>query len=448
MEIRAEKNVSDRKDCSGHHFLFWVENGLSYKIVLDSKQIMPNFVLTLKQTMEALLQFQNNLLAQLPRDWHRYLFTSLPDNERLMGIKGLRGVGKTTLMLQYLAQKHPRPDKGLYVTADHPYFYDTTLFDLAGSWYSLGGDLLLVDEVHKYPNWSRELKLIYDGHPGLQIIFTSSSALDLYRGESDLSRRLRVHTLHGLSFREYLSLIHDIQVDPVSLVHLLEDHMSLAGKWTRAFKPLEYFGQYLSQGYFPFANEIAQGGLSPRFIQILNTVLESDLSHIEDFNAANVQKIKKLLGVIAGSVPFEPNISKIAERLGLGRVSVLNYLKNLSDASVVNLLNRPQKGMSHLQKPDKIYFENTCFSIALSSKAEIGTLRETFALNQLKNAGHQVELGERGDFLIDGLYTFEIGGKGKNFSQVKGLDNAYLAVDDIEVGFGKKLPLWMLGMLY
>jgi len=177
-------------------------------------------------------------------------------------------------------------------------------------------------------------------------------------------------------------------------------------------------------------------------------VLESDLSHVEDFSAANVQKIKKLLGVIAGSVPFEPNISKIAERLGLGRVTVLNYLKNLSDAAVLNLLNRPDKGVSHLQKPDKIYFENTCFSIALSSKAEIGTLRETFALNQLKNAGHTVEFSSKGDFLVDGKYTFEIGGKGKSSAQIKGVDHAYLAVDEIEIGFGNKLPLWMLGMLY
>lgn len=398
--------------------------------------------------MEALLQYQNNLLAQIPEGWHRYLFPDFPEKERLMGIKGLRGVGKTTLMLQYLAQKYSSPEKGLYVTADHPYFYDTTLLDLASEWYSHGGELLLIDEVHKYPNWSRELKLIYDGHPGLQVIFTSSSALDLYRGESDLSRRLSVRTLHGLSFREYLSLMHGIDVDPVSLPDLLQQHTALAGRWTKDFKPLAYFGQYLREGYFPFANAVSPDELASRYILILNTVIESDLSHVEDFSAANVQKIKKLLGVIAVSVPFEPNISKIAERLGLGRVTVLNYLKNLSDAAVLNLLNRPDKGISHLQKPDKIYFENTCFSIALSSKTEIGTLRETFALNQLKNAGHTVELSNIGDFLVDGKYTFEIGGKGKSPAQIKGVDHAYLAVDEIEIGFGNRLPLWMLGMLY
>ncbi len=398
--------------------------------------------------MEALLQYQNNLLSQLPVVWHRYLFSNFPEGERMLGIKGLRGVGKTTLMLQYLAEKYPRPEKGLYVTADHPYFYDTTLLDLASEWYSHGGELLLIDEVHKYPNWSRELKLIYDGHPGLRVIFTSSSALDLYRGESDLSRRLSVRTLHGMSFREYLSLMHGIDIEPVGLTQLLEEHMTLAGKWTKAFKPLAYFGQYLREGYFPFAREVSHDELASRYIRILNTVLESDLSHVEDFSSANVQKIKKLLGVIAGSVPFEPNISKIAERLGLGRVTVLNYLKNLSDAAVLNLLNRPDKGISHLQKPDKIYFENTCFSIALSSKAEIGTLRETFALNQLKNAGHTVELSSRGDFLVDGKYTIEIGGKGKSSAQIKGVEHACLAVDEIEIGFGNKLPLWMLGMLY
>lgn len=398
--------------------------------------------------MEALLQYQNNLLSQESNDWHRYLFSIFPEGERLLGIKGLPGVGKTTLMLQYLAQKYPRPEKGLYVTADHPYFYDTTLLDLASEWYSHGGELLLIDEVHKYPNWSRELKLIYDGHPGLRVIFTSSSALDLYRGESDLSRRLTTRQLHGLSFREYLSLMHGIHFDALPLAEVLNHHVVTAAEMTHKFKPLAHFDKYLREGYFPFARSVSSAELASRFIRILNTVLESDLSHAEDFSAANVQKIKKLLGVIATSVPFEPNISKIAERLGLGRVTVLNYLKNLSDAGVLNLLNRPNKGLSHLQKPDKIYFENTCFSIALSGHAEIGTLRETFALNQLRNAGHNVALSRSGDFTVDEKFTIEVGGKNKDATQIKGLDNAYLVADGMEIGFGKKIPLWMLGMLY
>lgn len=376
------------------------------------------------------------------------MFSNFPEGERLLGIKGLRGVGKTTLMLQYLAEKYPRPEKGLYVTADHPYFYNTTLLDLASEWYSHGGELLLIDEVHKYPDWSRELKLIYDGHPELRVIFTSSSALDLYRGESDLSRRLTTRQLHGLSFREYLSLMHGIHFEALPLAEVLNHHEAIAAEMNQKFKPLAYFETYLREGYFPFARSVRSAELAPRFIRILNTVLESDLSHAEDFSAANVQKIKKLLGVIATSVPFEPNISKIAERLGLGRVTVLNYLKNLSDAGVLNLLNQPNKGVSHLQKPDKIYFENTCFSIALSSHAEVGMLRETFALNQLRNSGHSVALSERSDFLVDEKITLEVGGKNKDAAQIKGLDNAFLALDDIETGFGQKLPLWMLGMLY
>jgi uncharacterized protein len=398
--------------------------------------------------MEELISFQNNLLNHLNTKWQRSLFYDLKTNERLLGIKGLRGVGKTTLLLQYLALRYPDRESALYVTVDHPYFYQNSLFELASQWYKYGGKLMLIDEVHKYHNWSRELKLIYDGHPEMHIIFTSSSALDLYRGESDLSRRLIVQELHGLSFREYLSLIQDINFRKYTLHEILKDHGQISREINSRIKPLPAFKKYLKEGYFPFIKEVSETSFPMRLIQIINTVLESDLAYINDYSATNIEKVKKLLGVIADSAPFEPNISKIAEKLMLGRNTVNTYMKHLHDAHILQLLIKKGRGVSRLQKPDKIYFENSAFIYALQNNPEIGTVREVFFTNQLKNAGHKVNLGERGDFFIDEKLTFEIGGKNKNDHQVKNLSNAFIASDDIDMGFGNKIPLWLFGFLY
>ncbi len=366
----------------------------------------------------------------------------------MLGIKGLRGVGKTILLLQFLKYKFPEKEKGLYVTADHPHFYQNSLFDLAAEWYQNGGKLLLIDEVHKYPNWSRELKLMYDGHPDLQIIFTSSSALDLYRGESDLSRRLAVRHLKGLSFREFLSFQKNIDFDVFSLEEILKNHSEITQNLNYRFQPLPLFKEYLKIGYFPFTKKLKENAIFPRFSQMLNTVLESDLAIVQDYSAANIAKIKKLLGVIASSAPFEPNISKIAQKLNIGRNTATQYLHHLRDAQILNFLNKSRKGISRLQKPNKIYFENTNLAFALQNPPEVGTVRETFVANQLKNAEHAVHLAEKGDFLVDKKYAFEIGGKGKGNSQIKDVENSYLILDEVEQGFGRKIPIWLLGFLY
>ena len=398
--------------------------------------------------MQELLSFQNNLLSQVNDDWSRYLYPILKGKERLLGLKGLRGVGKTTMLLQYLAYDWKDMETGMYVSADHPYFYTNTLFDFAQSWYANGGKLLLIDEVHKYPNWSRELKLIYDGHPNMQVYFTSSSALDLYRGESDLSRRLISRELHGMSFREFLELRHGLKTDPVELNKLLDKRPDLQSFFTGDQKPLRLFKQYLREGYFPFATDDMANTVSERIYQVVNTVLESDLVTIMSFNAANVSSLKKLLGVIAQSAPFQPNISQIASKLQLGRSTLVQYLKNLHDARLLNLVVRHGKGSSLLQKPDKVYFENNSFSYAYQADPNIGTIRETFFLNQLRNAGHDVNLASHGDFLVDDRWTFEIGGKSKGSAQVRHHTDSFLALDDIEYGMGRTIPLWHFGFLY
>jgi predicted AAA+ superfamily ATPase len=399
--------------------------------------------------MEELISYQNNLMARVPGEWYRYLFPEMHNRNRLIGIKGLHGAGKTTMFLQYLAFKYSDPKSGLYVTADHPYFYNNTMFDLASDWTKYGGKLLLIDEVHKYPNWSRELKLMYDGNTDLRIIFTSSSTLDLYRGESDLSRRLITYDLHGLSFREFLSFHYGLNFRKVSLSEILKDHHQIAVEIVREIKILSYFEEYLLYGYFPFSKDVDKETFIPRLIRIINTVLESDLAYSEEYSTSNIRKIKKLLGVIAETTPFEPNISRIAEKLQLGRNTVTTFLKNLSDAHVLNLLSRSGKGSSRLQKPDKIYFENTSFAHAFENKPEKGTIREIFFMNQLKNAGHLIELATgSGDFLVDRTFTFEVGGKNKGQKQIKDIENSYLALDQVEHGFSNKIPLWLFGFLY
>ncbi|GAB2619053.1 ATP-binding protein [Belliella aquatica] len=400
--------------------------------------------------MEELLKYQGNLLKNFQSSWYRYLFKDLLVQERLLGIKGLRGVGKTTLLLQHLKEILDQGEKGLYVTAEHPYFYNQTLFELASLWYSYGGKVLLVDEIHKYPDWSRELKLIYDGFPELRIIFTSSSALDLYRGEADLSRRLETQILHGLSFREYLSLYHQISLEPIDFQDIIENTLRISdGLIKKIGVPvLPLFKEYLQAGYFPFTKELKAERIPQRLIQIINTVLESDLSAIQGYSASNVIKIKQLLGVIAESVPFEPNISKIAEKMHLGRQTVNIYIKHLEDAKILNLLYEQVKGISQLQKPGKIYFENSNFLFSLQMNPSSGTVRETFFMNQLRNSGRLISLSKKGDFLVDEKYTFEIGGRNKDKSQIKNVENSFLALDDLEYGIGSKIPLWLFGFLY
>lgn len=399
--------------------------------------------------MIELISFQNNLLSQINNDWQRYLFPELSKGHRLLGIKGLRGVGKTTMFLQYLAYVYKDTDKGLYVTADHPYFYGNSLFELAGEWARYGGELLLVDEVHKYPNWSKEIKLIYDGYPELRIMITSSSALDLFRGEADLSRRLITSTLHGLSFREYLEFRHGIALQRQSLDDILSKHLQIEKDYTRNLKILPLFEEYLREGYFPFTRDIEKETLIPSLIRIINTVLESDLAFSENYSVSNIHKIKRLLGVIAEVAPFEPNISKIAEKLQLGRSTVNEYLYNLHDSLILKLMSKYGKGTSRLQKPDKIYIENTTFTYALQASPEKGTLRETFFMNQIKNGGYEIQINPYGgDFLVEGRYNFEIGGRNKSKNQLKGLDKSYFALDQIEYGFSNTIPLWLFGFLY
>lgn len=399
--------------------------------------------------MNDLIAYQNNLLSQTPNNWFRSLLDNLHWEQRLLGLKGLRGVGKTTLMLQYLKHYYPKPENALYVTADAPWFYSNSLYQLTEQWSKYGGKLLMVDEIHKYPQWSRELKVAYDGHPDMQFIFSASSAFDVFKGEVDLSRRAIVRELPGMSFREYLAYQLGIQLPAYSLEQIIQNAASISKSVSAKVKPLPHFREYLKTGYFPFScGENEKSIAQEKFQNTINTILESDLAFIQDYSPANILKLKRLLGVIADAAPFEPNVSKIANKLNIGRVKVYNYLKHLADARLLNFINKAGKSVAVLQKPSKIYFENTNLATAFGQKSDIGAMRETFFFNQLKNTNHQVALPNNGDFIVDDTYIFEVGGPNKTTKQIRDMPNSYLALDDIEYGFGKTIPIWLFGFLY
>jgi predicted AAA+ superfamily ATPase len=393
-----------------------------------------------------LYDFQSLLLKSVSDDFTRSLTQSINWKQRMLGIRGLRGVGKTTLLLQHLKYKIKK--NGLYVSADHPWFYDHSLLELAEEFDKDGGKVLLIDEIHKYPHWSSQLKNIYDGHPSLQVIFTASSALEIQKGEADLSRRVLSYELTGMSFREFLHFQHQMIYEPVSINSILKNAQEITQDLKFSKKILPLFKSYLRSGYFPFSKAEDEGDFLAKLNQVINTVLESDLALIEGYTAGNVIKIKKLLGVLSESVPFTPNISSLATKMNLGRDTVNNFIVHLERARLFNLLFRQGKGVAVLQKPDKIYLENTNLSFALKDQPDVGSLRETFLLNQLRNAKLQVTMPVDGDFMVDNKWTLEVGGHSKNDDQIKKVKNSFLALDGIETAYQNKIPLWLFGFLY
>jgi predicted AAA+ superfamily ATPase len=397
--------------------------------------------------MDPLFLYQENVLRVVRNTFRRYLHDAINWNQRMIGIKGPRGAGKTTLMLQYLKfdLKEVR-SKSLYVTADHTWFYNHTLLDTAMDWYKQGGRVLFIDEVHKYPGWSRELKNIYDGLPEMRVVFSASSALDIYRGESDLSRRVITYTLAGLSFREYLAFAKRLVFDPVSIEDIPSRHQELSLKVLEKLQPLPAFNKYLKTGYLPMIAE-GEAEYLPKLEQVINAIVDTDLAYIAYYNAGTAVKVKRLLSVIAESAPFKPNMSALARKIEINRESIYEYIYQLRDARLLNMLSASGKGVSRLQKPDKIYLENTNLAYAMNPHPDKGNLRETFLLNQLINAGNEIFAPPSGDFLTAGI-TIEVGGKAKKSHQVKNEEAWLVASDDIETGFGEKVPLWLFGFLY
>jgi hypothetical protein len=367
---------------------------------------------------------------------------------RLIGIKGARGIGKTTLLLQYIKLKHSNElEKTLYISLDSIWFSNNSLVDLVESFIKKGGKYLFLDEVHKYPNWSQEIKNIYDDYTDLQIVFTGSSLLEILNARADLSRRAIIYTMQGLSFREYIAIEKGINLPVINLDEVLNNHINISQQILKEIKPFVHFDSYLKMGYYPFYKEEKEL-FNQRLNEVVNMILEIELPLLRNLEIAYIHRIKQLLVILTESVPFTPNITKLSSKIGINRATLLTYLHYLEEAELTIHLNNESGGLSKLQKPTKLYLNNTNLMFILQNDSvNIGTLREIFFANQLKYK-HTLSLSQFGDFLIDNKYIIEIGGKDKSFKQIEGIENAYVAADDIEFGFGNKIPLWLFGFLY
>ncbi|MDF2518662.1 MAG: family ATPase [Sphingobacterium sp.] len=398
--------------------------------------------------MEELIQQFQRRIQFVNMDFVRNIMYQINWSARLIGIKGARGIGKTTLLLQYIKLNLlDRLDEVLYVSLDAVWFNNRSLLDLVYEFDQKGGKYLFLDEVHKYEGWAQLLKNIYDDYPEMKIVFTGSSLLEILNARADLSRRAIVYKMQGFSFREFLSLETNATFPVFSLDQLLQEHNNLAYEINDLVKPFQYFEKYLTYGYYPYYQE--QLDLyAMRVMAVISMILEIELPLLRNVDIAYVTKIKQLLVIIAGSVPFVPNVSKLSEKIGISRTTLLSYLHYLDEIGLTHNLYKVGEGISQLQKPSKIFLENTNLSFLFAHEnVNRGNLRETFFVNQLVFQ-HQVNFTDQGDFIVDEKYTFEIGGRNKPNKQIQGIENAYIAADDIEFGHQNKVPLWLFGFLY
>lgn len=398
--------------------------------------------------MEKLIElFRKKMTVPLPV-FERELERKINWNARLISVRGSRGTGKTTLFLQHIKKTFSNNlNKVLYVNLDNIYFSNNTLVELAEKFASRGGTHLFIDEVHKYENWSKEIKNLYDDFPELHIAFTGSSLLEILNGRADLSRRTLVYELTGLSFREYLSLIkaHDFPI--FTLEEILKNNEQISAEIASKIKPFEFFDDYLSFGYYPYFLE-GKDDYSNRLNETLNMILEVELPMLRGLEIAYIPRIKKLLAVIGESAPFIPNITQLAAKIGISRQTLLIYLKYLEDAKLINQLYKKSRGLSVLEKPEKILMENTnLIELFNGENANTGSRRETFVLNQLLHS-HKVDFSEESDFFVDSKYTFEVGGKNKKRKQIQEIPDSYIIADDIEFGTDRRIPIWLLGFMY
>ncbi len=398
--------------------------------------------------MEYLIEKYRRKIQATDLEFIRGMMSGINWNARLIGIKGPRGVGKTTLLLQYIKKNLGNElDNTLYVSLDDIWFGGNTLSGLADQFVKKGGKYLFLDEVHKYEGWSQEVKNIYDDHAGLKIVFTGSSLLSILNARADLSRRAVVYMMAGLSYREFLNIRYKIDLKPYTLEDVLHKHVSISETVLGKVRPLQFFDEYLRIGYYPFFLE-EEALYQMRLEEVVNMILEIELPLLRQVDAAYIGKLRQLLYVISQSVPFTPNVTKLSERIGINRNTLISYLHYLHEARLINAVYKGAEGISLLQKPDKILLENTNLMHLLSGKLpEPGNLRETFFVNQLSHS-HAVNYSTQGDYLVDHTYTFEVGGRRKNTAQIKGIENAYIAADNLEYGFQNKIPLWQFGLLY
>lgn len=398
--------------------------------------------------MEALFRAYNRRIEEVQTGYLRYLYNNIDWEERLIGIKGAKGVGKTTLLLQHIKLAFPNRSQAFYVSLDNIWFSSHTLSELVEYLYTHGVTHLFLDEVHKYPTWIRELKNIYDDYSQLHIVFTGSSLLEIDHAEGDLSRRLRIYMLHGLSFREYLDINDIAHLSVLSMEEILSKHMQQASSITSKVKVIPHFEKYIRTGYYPFFLETgSEESYFERLQQVVSTVIENDIPAVEKIEYETLQKAKRLLMILAQSAPFTPNIANLCALLSTTRNQLIHLLSLLERAALIRQLHAGNKGLKALGKPDKILFDNTNLMYALGNTADAGTARESF-FSSMMSFNHTIRYAKQGDLQVDGRHVFEVGGKGKSFSQIADLPDSYVVADSIEIGFGNKIPLWLFGFLY
>ncbi|HKM93365.1 MAG TPA: AAA family ATPase [Prolixibacteraceae bacterium] len=389
--------------------------------------------------MRTLYQKFETLLQSTTTDFKRYLYDKVSWESRMIGIIGARGVGKTTMILQHI-KENLDSKKALYVSADDMYFGENRLFDLADDFYKNAGEYLFIDEIHKYTDWSRELKNIYDSFPTLKVVFTGSSVLDILKGSADLSRRAIIYKLQGLSFREYLKLFQNYDTEVYTLEQIINNEVKLEN----IQHPLPLFNDYLKRGYYPFGIE---NEMDLRLGQIIVQTLESDIPQYANLNVGTSRKLKRLLSIIAERVPFKPNFTKISEMISVSRNSLDDYFSYMEKAGLIAQLRNETSGIRGLGKVDKVYLDNTNINFNLvGEKSNIGNLRETFFFNQMR-VKNEVISSQIADFVIEN-YTFEVGGKNKKQNQIEKDSKSFIVKDDIEYGYRNVIPLWVFGLNY
>lgn len=394
----------------------------------------------------SLYQSYYRSIERVSTTFHRYLFDKIDWSSHIIGIRGERGVGKTTLILQHIKETFEDLDKALYVSLDNMWFAGNTLSDLVEYFWTHGGSHLFLDEVHRYPKWQGVLKNIADEYPELHVVYTSSSILKMEQKNGDMSRRQIVYTMRGLSFREYLEFEGIYKHGALPLEEILTSHSRLSASISSKIKPLACWEDYLRRGFYPFYKHDA-AGYGDRLKEIVNTVLMEDLTSVEDVSYITIMRLKKMLSIIAESVPQTPNMTDLYQQIGTTREQGLKLLGILDRAGLLMLLSAESKRLKQLTKPDKILMGNANLMYALCGESNIGAVRETAFMCSVAT-GHDVTYPPKGDFLLDGKYLFEVGGRKKSFEQIKDVENSFLAVDDTEIGHGNRIPLWMFGFLY
>jgi len=396
--------------------------------------------------LDNLVKYQSRFLKRFHIKYKRYIFDDIDFDDKMIAIFGARGIGKTTMLFQYLQALHSEGKNALYISLDYPFLSGVDLIEIVEEFVDNGGEYLLLDEVHRYNDFSSYLKTIYDLFD-INVIFTSSSATSLLNAKSDLSRRVTLYNLYGFSFREFLEVKHGIKLDKLALEDMLTNHVDIANVILKhKFDILKEFKSYFEIGYYPFYFD-KKSSYYQTLLNTINLTIDLDLTSLGLIEQKYTYKLKKLLEVVCQSNPFEVNYTKIAASAEISRAKLYDYITFLNDGQMLLLLDEPIKGLKKIQKPAKIYLNNTNLLFAYCQNSKIGTVRETFFANQVSQ-GYKLNISKQGDFIIDEKYIVEVGGKNKSFNQIKDTENSFVVADDSEMGSGNKIPLWLFGFLY